>query len=1044
MSEKRKAKALVPAPPQHVPDAVPVEMHAQSLQGNQGLAQDSQLGAAPSELDRRLSNRAMQRVLHNRRLQRKPTLSHAGDSSERAANRMGAMLATAPCAACATGTPCGRHAQAGVVPTRNAPSRDSSTRDALGAGQALSAPLQSFFAPHIGVNLQSVRVHTSDAADTAARSMHAEAFTIGGDIGFRRGRFAPETASGRGLLGHELTHVAQQAEGSNSGQIQRQETAGEGSPSPEGDGRIHAPAAPAPVEDTPGTTQAASFYYGRYRIANDADFMRGELRRVIARIGIEAADAWLERLVSSNGRRTRSSVIIPFPAHTRAMGRPRLRSAYDVGREDESARVHDAAATLAIPVTQRVYREVKEDAESYLVRFERRAKDITYELLRESRARTNAERIRYGLRRIEIAPADYSTDDYGQPERPNPLYRHEMSSNLSNRGLAGAAKDLKEKLDAIRLLREQRSGLYIYSRGFVGVIPANQARYDSLGEQAEERQREFSILRAVYQERYPILASLATNATALGALSQGPGSSAAEVLNRQIYGTLDDISTVEQELRHGSRVKVWKLNEIVYLAKQATGALDQTTLGRMRDKVVEDKRQQVEDDETFRNTVITVLAIGLALIAAIPTGGSSLIAAGTALAGLASLGVSLHQAADHFQEYQIQEAMTGTDFDRARAISTEDPSLFWLAVDIVGAALDVGPALRATRTLITTGRTAFSRLAPLARRAIGTGRAASDALAELRLAAATERGGAGLVSRLVRSVERLRGGASVEAALGRAAGHESRAVARAVRELESGTARAIASRTTRLGGHTVSVAPNGWIIRCSVCGQLREEFAMELARSPSHARRVFAAEDLGRRAAAAREAGNLSEATRLAEQAADEARLLADELEAIRRTREIRMFRSLRPQAIDDLLLMDERLIVDMPFVGRRPSGANAEGWLRSGPDYWQEILRRHPDAFDAGNRLRILGRPPLERALAPTNNPAFRRYFPQYDNPDWFNDTLIHHHIGGGGQAVGVPATIHPGSGGIHNIEDAALITGADAGIAAMLQRLLDRTPAP
>jgi hypothetical protein len=58
--------------------------------------------------------------------------------------------------------------------------------------------------------LEDVRIHTCGAAADAAKAFHAEAFTIGRDIAFAPGRFAPETVEGRRLLGHELAHVDQQ------------------------------------------------------------------------------------------------------------------------------------------------------------------------------------------------------------------------------------------------------------------------------------------------------------------------------------------------------------------------------------------------------------------------------------------------------------------------------------------------------------------------------------------------------------------------------------------------------------------------------------------------------------------------------------------------------------------------------------------------------------------------------------------------------------------------------------------------------------------
>ncbi|MES5857290.1 hypothetical protein QCI47_11490 [Bacillus cereus group sp. RP29] len=54
-----------------------------------------------------------------------------------------------------------------------------------------------------------------------------------------------------------------------------------------------------------------------------------------------------------------------------------------------------------------------------------------------------------------------------------------------------------------------------------------------------------------------------------------------------------------------------------------------------------------------------------------------------------------------------------------------------------------------------------------------------------------------------------------------------------------------------------------------------------------------------------------------------------------------------------------------------------------------------------------------------------FRKHFYQYDLKELYNDTLLHHHIGGGGQTVDVPSKLHPGLGGIHNAEKSAGIWG-------------------
>jgi len=57
---------------------------------------------------------------------------------------------------------------------------------------------------------QDVRIHSGSSAGRIATSMGANAVTVGKDIFFAPGRYAPGTPGGDRLLAHELAHVAQQ------------------------------------------------------------------------------------------------------------------------------------------------------------------------------------------------------------------------------------------------------------------------------------------------------------------------------------------------------------------------------------------------------------------------------------------------------------------------------------------------------------------------------------------------------------------------------------------------------------------------------------------------------------------------------------------------------------------------------------------------------------------------------------------------------------------------------------------------------------------
>lgn len=77
-------------------------------------------------------------------------------------------------------------------------------------GQPLDVATRSFFEPRFHHDFSRVRVHTDALAAESARAVGAQAYTVGTDLAFAVGQFAPETSAGRRLLAHELAHTMQQ------------------------------------------------------------------------------------------------------------------------------------------------------------------------------------------------------------------------------------------------------------------------------------------------------------------------------------------------------------------------------------------------------------------------------------------------------------------------------------------------------------------------------------------------------------------------------------------------------------------------------------------------------------------------------------------------------------------------------------------------------------------------------------------------------------------------------------------------------------------
>jgi outer membrane protein OmpA-like peptidoglycan-associated protein len=77
-------------------------------------------------------------------------------------------------------------------------------------GSPLEPALRNDMEQRFGYDFSQVRVHSNTNAEQSARNVNAHAYTVGRDIVFGTGRFAPEMHEGRLLIAHELTHVIQQ------------------------------------------------------------------------------------------------------------------------------------------------------------------------------------------------------------------------------------------------------------------------------------------------------------------------------------------------------------------------------------------------------------------------------------------------------------------------------------------------------------------------------------------------------------------------------------------------------------------------------------------------------------------------------------------------------------------------------------------------------------------------------------------------------------------------------------------------------------------
>ena len=77
-------------------------------------------------------------------------------------------------------------------------------------GQPLDPGTRSQMERRLGHDFSDVRIHTDAHSAQSARAIQAQAYTVGREVVFGSGHYAPASRTGQQLLAHELTHVVQQ------------------------------------------------------------------------------------------------------------------------------------------------------------------------------------------------------------------------------------------------------------------------------------------------------------------------------------------------------------------------------------------------------------------------------------------------------------------------------------------------------------------------------------------------------------------------------------------------------------------------------------------------------------------------------------------------------------------------------------------------------------------------------------------------------------------------------------------------------------------
>ncbi|MBA1342196.1 MAG: hypothetical protein C5S52_01160 [ANME-2 cluster archaeon] len=143
-------------------------------------------------------------------IQAKLKINEPGDIYEQEADRVAEQVIATPAHPDVIGAPPCIQCFSGQS-TGGMDSVPASVDQALSSpGRPLEPALKQDMEQRFGHDFSRVRVHSGTAAEQSALEVNANAYTVGHNIGFGAGQYAPGTREGQRLLAHELTHVVQQ------------------------------------------------------------------------------------------------------------------------------------------------------------------------------------------------------------------------------------------------------------------------------------------------------------------------------------------------------------------------------------------------------------------------------------------------------------------------------------------------------------------------------------------------------------------------------------------------------------------------------------------------------------------------------------------------------------------------------------------------------------------------------------------------------------------------------------------------------------------
>jgi uncharacterized protein DUF4157 len=234
---KHEPEGLPPAVGRHTPAAAPPHpiLAVQKLAGNQATGRwlQTKVGIARSDPLGPVQRKCATCEEEEEKLQAKLSIGQPGDVFEQEADRIADQVVRMPDARVSDGAVSlqpGRECAAceeqeiqrkedrnvtGLRLMRKRSAKQTVTEMPISSvvnapGQPIDRTTRNLMEMRFGRDFSDVRIHADARADESARAVNALAYTMGRNLVFASGEYAPATPTGLRLLAHELVHVVQQ------------------------------------------------------------------------------------------------------------------------------------------------------------------------------------------------------------------------------------------------------------------------------------------------------------------------------------------------------------------------------------------------------------------------------------------------------------------------------------------------------------------------------------------------------------------------------------------------------------------------------------------------------------------------------------------------------------------------------------------------------------------------------------------------------------------------------------------------------------------